>query len=336
MLKNKADGYLPKISFVICTLNCKDYLKKCLASIRAQDYPKNKVEIVIVDSYSDDGTIELARSFGARVILTKIRGYMEGKGMPKAIGCEKARGEIIITIDSDNSLVEKDWIRKMIFPLLNNPKIDYSICRMAIVKSDPIVNQYLSYVGTDPFAIYASLDPQISYGSVNLEDKGQYLIYHNTKSDFLITGGYYLAFRKKTLKEVGGYTRDVDVAYTLASRESGANIAIPKDAHLHHLITTGIYDFYKKKVKWGKYYFSNPNLERKHNWNSGWFGRYGKINFLFQAMTDVLVIPAIFTSIIMLIKYKDSAWLLHPLMKFLTVFAYVNAYFSVRLFSSHK
>ena len=165
---------LPKVSFVICTLNCRDFTKRCLESIRNQDYPQEKVEIIVVDSYSTDGTIEIAKALGAKIILTKIRGYMEGKGMPKSIGCSKAKGDIIITIDSDNALVEKDWIRKMTYPLSTDKKIDYCICRMSVVRSDPLINQYLSYIGTDPFAVYCSLDPQISLKNLRLEDKGKY------------------------------------------------------------------------------------------------------------------------------------------------------------------
>ena len=257
---------LPKVSFVVCTLNCKDFTKRCLESIRNQDYPQNKIEILIVDSYSTDGTIEVAKSLGARVILTKKRGYMEGKGMPKSIGCKKAKGNIIITIDSDNALVEKDWIRKMVYPLMKDRSIAYSICRMAVVKSDPLVNQYLSLVGTDPFAIYCSLDSQISLSNAKLKDRGKYFTYENKIKDFLITGGYYLAFRKRTLNEMGGYSRDVDIAYSLA-KQNKAIIAIPKEAHLHHLITKGFFDFIKKKFKWGKYYFSQKNTLRKECFN---------------------------------------------------------------------
>src|SRR5688572_152087 len=109
---------LPSVSIVICTLNCRDDTERCLKSIRAQDYPQGKIEILIVDSYSTDGTIEVARELGANVILTKIRGYMEGRGMPKSIGCDNAKGDIVITIDSDNAMVGKDWLRKMVNPLL--------------------------------------------------------------------------------------------------------------------------------------------------------------------------------------------------------------------------
>lgn len=320
---------LPKVSFVICTLDCKDYTERCLKSIREQDYPQDKVEIVMVDSYSTDGTIEVGKKYGANVILSKIRGYMEGKGMPKSIGCENAKGEIIITIDSDNKLVEKDWIRKMIKPLIEDKNITYAVSRMAIARSDPLINQYLSYVGTDPFAVYSSLDPQVSLGNIKMEDRGDYFVYNNNRKNFLITGGYYLAFRKKTLKEIGGYSRDVDVAYKLANREGGANIAIVK-VHLHHLITTSTINFVKKKVKWAKYFFNNPEVDRDFEWSSGIFGKHGRIRFVYEVLISLLFIPAFFTALRMYFIYGDKAWLIHPFIKWATTAAYIFAFFRTK------
>jgi len=319
---------LPKVSFIICTLNCKDYLEICLKSIRKQDYPKNKVEIVIVDSYSTDGTIELAKSFGAKVILTKKRGYMEGKGMPKSIGCASAKGDIIITLDSDNSLVEKNWIKKTVYPLMTDDNVNICISRMAVVKSDPLINQYLSLIGTDPFAIYGSIDPQISLGGIKLKDMGKYSTYKITPENFLVIGGYCIVLRKKTLRAIGGYSRDVDVFYTLAERGLG-NVAIPKDAHVHHLITTDTLNFLQKKVKWGKYYFSNPHFKRKFNWAKGIYGKYGRVRFCYEVIRNFLFFPAFFVSIKMLLKDGEKSWLLHPYMKFATTLAYIMAYFKI-------
>lgn len=326
---NKSSVHLPSeptVSFVICTLNCKDYTERCLRSIRNQDYPQDKIEIVVVDSYSTDGTIEVAESFGSKVILTKVKGYMEGKGMPKSIGCENAIGDIIITIDSDNALVEKNWIKRMIYPLVSDSSIDYSICQMAIVKTDPLVNQYLSMVGTDPFAIYNSLDPQISLGNLDLIDKGGYWVYNNTPEHFLINGGYYVAYRKETLRAMGGYVRDVDNAYTLASKPGGANIAIAKGVHLHHLITTGFWDFMRKKVKWGRYYFNNQaimNEGRKMEWAEG---GSGKLNFVYHVLYGLVLIPAFITSLKMLARTKEKAWILHAPLIFSTTVAYIWAF----------
>jgi len=153
---------LPKVSFVISTHNCKDYLIRCLDSIKQQDYPENKIEIIVVDTYSNDGTIEAAKNFGAKIILMKNTGYMEGKGGTKHTGSTKARGDIIIIIDSDNKLVEKNWIRNMIYPLIYDDEVDYCVSPMVVMKNDTLINQYLSLIGTDPFAIYCSFDPQLT------------------------------------------------------------------------------------------------------------------------------------------------------------------------------
>jgi len=319
---------LPKVSFVVCTFNCRDYAERCFESIRKQNYPQNKVEIVVVDSYSTDGTIEIAKKFKANLILTKIRGYMEGKGMPKSMGCEKAKGDIIFTLDSDNSLVEKNWIRNMIYPLITNNKIDYCICRMKVIKSDSLTNQYLSLVGTDPFAIYSSFDPRISMHLISLEDKGKYVIYNNKADNFLITGGYYLGFRKETLKNLGGYSRDVDVAYSLAEKEGGALIAIPKETHVHHLITTSLFDFIKKKRKWGKYYFTSGNAERKFEWTNG-AGK--KARFVWEVIKNLtFVLPFLF-SLYLTVRDRQPVWLLHAPVKWLTTAAYIFAFLEVKL-----
>lgn len=323
---------LPTVSFVICTLNCKDFTQRCLKSIRAQDYPQNKIEIVVVDSYSTDGTIETAQSLGARVILTKIRGYMEGKGMPKAIGCSKAKGDIVITIDSDNKLVEKDWIRKMIYPLMTDDSVNYSICRMALVKSDPLINQYLSLVGTDPFAIPWSLDPQISLGNVTLRDKGFYWTYENEINDFLITGGYYLAFRKKDLIRIGGYTRDVDVAYRFAKNNGHSVIAIAKDAHLHHLITKNSKEFLSKKMKWGRHYFTQGHQDRELKWIQDTWSKFGKANFAYQIIKNLLFFPAFASSIVLVIRDREKAWFMHAPLVLGTTAAYLIVGLKSKLF----
>jgi glycosyltransferase involved in cell wall biosynthesis len=326
-MKNKE---FPNISFIICTLNCRDDLEKCLKSIRKQNYPQKKVEIIVVDSYSDDGTLDVAKKYNSKIILTKVRGYMEGKGMPKSIGCENAKGDIIITIDSDNELVENSWIKNMIYPLQSNKKIDFCISRMEVNKSDPLINQYLSYVGTDPFAIYTSIDPQLSLKNLKLKDYGKYYSYNLSGKNFLIAGGYYLTFRRETLKEIGGYSRDVDVVYTLSSLNK-ANVAIPKNTHLHHSMTKSFISFFTKKIKWGKYYFSNSQKDRKFNWSAGIFGRNGKIRFYTEVLKSLFILPEIFISLKMYFTYNlDKSWLLHAPMRFATTFAYIIAFIKTR------
>lgn len=316
---------LPKISIVICTLNCKDDLKECLESIRNQDYPKDKVEVIIVDSYSDDGTIELAKSFGAKVILTKKRGYMEGKGMPKSMGCKSAKGSIIITIDSDNSFVEKDWLRKIADILTKDKEVSFCISRMLVDKKDALINQYLSMVGTDPFTIYGSVDPQVTMNKLKIEDRGDYWTYKNTEKDFWVVGGNYTSYKKETLDLLGGYIRDVDNNWILAKKGFGC-FAIPKNHHVHHKIANNIKKFVKQKLKWSKYYFLNPQTDREFGWNMGWFGKFGKIRFGYEVIRNLLFFPNAIESLFLFAKQKQKAWLLHAPMKFITTFVYILAW----------
>ena len=54
------------VSVVIPTYNSERTLEKCLKSIVDQTY-KN-IEIIIVDKFSEDKTVEIAKSYGARII----------------------------------------------------------------------------------------------------------------------------------------------------------------------------------------------------------------------------------------------------------------------------
>jgi len=50
-----------KVSIIIPTKNNGDILDKCLASIQNLDYPKDKYEVIIVDGYFIDNTVEIAK-----------------------------------------------------------------------------------------------------------------------------------------------------------------------------------------------------------------------------------------------------------------------------------
>jgi glycosyltransferase involved in cell wall biosynthesis len=98
---------LPKVSFIIPTLNSAGVLPGCLAAIRRQDYPKELIEIVIPDGGSTDATREIAKSFGAIVIENPDRVAESGK----RTALERIKGEIVVFVDSDNELTHADFVR---------------------------------------------------------------------------------------------------------------------------------------------------------------------------------------------------------------------------------
>ena len=79
------------LSAVLITLNAASQLEECLRSVAFCD------EIVLVDSGSTDGTVELAERFGARVICSKWRGF----GAQKQFAVEQAAHDWVLCVDVD-------------------------------------------------------------------------------------------------------------------------------------------------------------------------------------------------------------------------------------------
>ena len=86
-----------KISLVIITYNEERHIKECIES--ARDLVN---DIVVVDSFSTDKTVEIAKSLGARVIQREFKGYADQKNY----AMDLAEGDWIISLDADERLTE--------------------------------------------------------------------------------------------------------------------------------------------------------------------------------------------------------------------------------------
>ncbi|MCB1744303.1 MAG: glycosyltransferase family 2 protein [Gammaproteobacteria bacterium] len=85
---------MPKLSAVVTTLNNAKTLEACLGSLGFAD------EIVLLDSFSSDQTLEIARSHGCRVHQHEFLGY----GAQKQSAVEKATHDWILLLDADEAV----------------------------------------------------------------------------------------------------------------------------------------------------------------------------------------------------------------------------------------
>ena len=85
---------MEKISFVLVTLNEAGNIERCLESVRWAD------EIVVVDSFSTDATVELARRYTDKVYQHEYPGT--SRQVERGIGY--ATGDWIFVIDADEEL----------------------------------------------------------------------------------------------------------------------------------------------------------------------------------------------------------------------------------------
>src|ERR1700744_5127851 len=107
---------LPKVSFVIPTLNAGGILGNCLQSIRRQEYPQDRIEILLGDAGSKDNTREIAKQFGAQVFDDNGRNIEDGK----RAAFVHATGDYVVFIDADNEIAHSDFLRRAIDALSKN------------------------------------------------------------------------------------------------------------------------------------------------------------------------------------------------------------------------
>ena len=96
--------YKPTISVIIPVYNEEAFVEKCIDSVVNSDYPKEKMEIMVIDDGSTDNTwsvlVGLAAKYMDRITLLQNPQNM-GKRAAMANGIRNSTGEIIITVDSD-------------------------------------------------------------------------------------------------------------------------------------------------------------------------------------------------------------------------------------------
>jgi len=311
----------PLISFVT-PMKEKDFRVMALInSIRSQNYPQNKVEIIITDGGSNPKVLEECKKLGAK-IYNNPKQLAEGAGMGKDQGIWKSKGKYVVIAESDIELMDKNWINKMIKPLEENKDIFASVPRVYVNKKDSVTNRYLSYVGVDPFAAYRSIEGQLELGS-NLQKKqeeGYYVMELDKKAPFCMGSNGFM-FRRELTRKVGDYAQDVEFIARLA-KNGYVKFAVLEDARIWHKNVKGFGDFVKKRIKWTRNYTKVYINEKK---DFVWIT--SKPKFFIYALKNLTILCNIPTGIAKAVKYKDIAWLSHGFFMFFSTF--LNVYYSL-------
>ena len=100
-----------KISIIIRTKNEERWILSCLEKIYSQSY-KN-VEVIIVDNYSKDKTIEKIKKFPVKII--KIKKFIPGKAIN--LGIKKSSGDVIVCLSAHCLPVNNNWLKNLTKPL---------------------------------------------------------------------------------------------------------------------------------------------------------------------------------------------------------------------------
>lgn len=298
----------PKISIVIPVYNEEDKIKRCLESIRSQDYPQENIEIVFVDDDSTDNTLKIAKKFKIKYVRNGKHDYDIGK----SLGIKNSSNEYIMFLDADNILPCRDWFKRIVEPFQKNLDIvGAQPIWFTYDKDDPLVNRYATLFGiTDPTTIYFKKRDRLM-----LIEKKWNLVrnYKETDTFFLIN---FNINNLPTIGSVGFITRKdyllktnysptfshLDCVHDLVIQ--GYNKFAMVKLDIIHLHSTTIKDFLGKLRRNMNIYIRDYK-QRRYTW------KVSPFRFVFGTLVMLTFIIPFYHSIRGYLKIKDKAWFLH-------------------------
>lgn len=206
---------MPLVSVIIPTYNSEKTIGRCLESIKNQTY-KN-IEIIVVDNFSQDKTVEICKKYNAKVIQIKSE-----RTKAKNVGLKKANGKYVFFIDSDMGLTPK-VIEECVMLIESDPKIGG-----IIIPERSVGNSYWVKVRDFERSFYAGTEIESAR-----------------------------FFRRDLALQVGGFDEDVvffeESTLPQKIEKLGFNVKARIESHIiHHEENFSLIKWLKKKYYYGK------------------------------------------------------------------------------------
>lgn len=308
----------PSVSVTIATRNSQRTLSRCLSSVRLQNYP-SKVEIVIADGGSIDKTLEIAKKFNARIF--NVPEEKQNAEYNKGIAVNQAKNDVILMIDHDNILPHKNWLKKMIRPLLDDKEIFGSgVLSFHYDKKMSLIDRYSALLGgTDPVPFFFNKSAHQSYlfdgfhlrGRL-IKDEREYYKIRLDANDLPTLGGNGSIIRRSLLSKANsapGYFFHIDIHVDLAKR-GYTTYAFVKDTIIH-LTGNSFFPFLRRRRYFiEKYYFEDQSKRRYSVYDP----KKDKIALVLFIIYSLTIIMPIVDATKGFIKLPDVAWFIHPFM----------------------
>jgi cellulose synthase/poly-beta-1,6-N-acetylglucosamine synthase-like glycosyltransferase len=219
------------VTIIIPAHNEEAGIADTIKSALSIDYPKNLLEIIVVENGgSTDKTYDIAKKFekyGVKVFQLK----KAGKGHALNYAIRRAKGEIIVTMDADTYIRNKDILKKVLSHF-SDPEIISVAPAIRPSKPKTLAQkiQYIEYIfGIFLRKVFSLIDA----------------VY--------VTPGAFTAYRKKVFKKVGFFDENnitEDFEMTLRIQTHHYRIANSIDSMVYTNSPENFSDLMKQRVRW--------------------------------------------------------------------------------------
>ena len=267
-IKFKTVIKLPKVSILIPAHNEEKTIAKTIKSILNLSYPKDKLEIIVVDDSSTDRTQQAVKKFKqVKLIYNQHRGL--GKASALNTGLKNVTGELFAVVDADSE-VKKDSLKKTI----------------SFFEDENIGSVISSIKIRDPKNLYHHIQ-RLEYILATFIRKLM------SRIDTLhITPGVLSVYRTDVIKKLGGFdenniTEDLEIALRL--RANNYSVKMSPDSITYTKVPSNFKDLWNQRIRWFRGFIYN-NLKYKKMFMNKKYGLLGRFQLPLNAITFFTIV----------------------------------------------
>jgi glycosyltransferase involved in cell wall biosynthesis len=295
-----SERLLPKVSFIMPTLNAEALLDNCLASIARQTYPRDRYEILLADAHSADHTRQIAQRYGAIVLDDDGKNMEEGK----RLALRQASGEFIVFVDADNEISRPDYIELAVSALACHPQ---ALGVEAYYLASPKMSGFCAYLThllhiSDPVCWLMSANPRLVARAGDLE---RWTLPEGSLSYPLGANGF--VFRRADLESVkaGEHFQDTHIPLHLMRAGQREWLRL-RGRGVHHYYVQTWWGFVQKRRRATVHF-----LRVQQEVSTNWMKEKPPIPLWAAALYCVTFLGPAWHTLRGLVRDRDAGWLWH-------------------------
>jgi len=219
------DATLPRVSVIVLNYNGLAFLNACFASLRQVNYPKDKIEIIMVDNASTDGSVDYVKNNFNEVRIFRNDsnlGFSKGNN----VGLREAQGEFILILNND-TCIDRDCIRAMVEVARFDDRVGIVAPKIYFLRKEGVINNAGSFLLWNGWAV------DRGYGEI---DKGQY----DRVEEVFAACGACMLLRRTMLEDIGFFDENIfayfeDTELSWRARLRGWRVVYTPRAIVYHV-----------------------------------------------------------------------------------------------------
>lgn len=218
---------LPLCSVIVLNYNGIEHLDACFRSLANLNYPRERLEVIMVDNGSTDNSVEFVRKIFPWVKIIKTDKRLSFAAANN-IGIRYASGECIVLLNNDTE-VDRNWLIELVRASQQSDAIGLCTSKLLMYNNRKIINS----AGGEVHFLCISW-PR----GLNREDSPEY----NVQSETPLASGCSLLIKKNTINRIGLLDTDYsfyveDTDYTLRALLSGMKAVYVPTSIVYHKVS---------------------------------------------------------------------------------------------------